>query len=214
MLPNSVFDRALPTGTPLRLAHREKDEKLAVFLLPGMSGDAGELAPLLSAIGAPLHFLPIHYPHWSSLRGDANDLDRLVADCVSQIESYGPTVTIHLVDYSFGGLIAWAVTFPRMLNLIDHNIQSRFHLLPLKDCVSRIAASKERLQYPAALVRGSGWPLGEDADLGWTRHLVKVRVVTISGNHNNVFKSNRSGHIISHLIAMKLEGDRVLMEHN
>jgi thioesterase domain-containing protein len=287
MLPHSVFDSALATETPPRLARREKDEKLAVFLLRGMSGDVGELACLLSPIEPRLRFLPIQYRHWSGLRREANDLDRLVAESVSQIESYGPTETIHLVGYSFGGLIAWAVAmamaasghrigllglidaptcpkvrerpasnaehwnrlirgvrrgetgdqlarfsagalfrpqanwaraafrrlhgsglFPRMLNLIDLNIQSRFHLLPLKECVSRIAASKERLQYPAALFRGSGWSLGEDADLGWDRYLAKLRVVTISGNHDNVLQPQNAEHIISHLIAAILESKR------
>ena len=276
MWPNSVSDRALAAETPLRPARCEKDEKLAVFLLPGLTGDVGELAALLSPTEAPLHFVPIHYRHWSSLRREANELDRLVADCVSQIENYGSPATILLVGYSFGGLIAWAVAramivsghrigllglidtlacprvaegpastaerwdrlvrgirrgetgdqlarfaagalfrpqanwaraafrrlhgfglFPRMLNLIDLNIQMRFHVIPMRECVARMAASGERIQCPAALFRGSGWPVGEDAELGWSRYLAKLRVVTISGDHNNVLQPQNAEQIIT-----------------
>jgi thioesterase domain-containing protein len=107
--PDRFRDRALAARTPLRLTRCEKDEKLAVFLLPGLSGDVREFASLLLPIEAPLHFVPIHYRHWSELRREPNELDRLVADCVSQIEDHGPPATILLIGYSFGGLMAWAV---------------------------------------------------------------------------------------------------------
>ena len=73
-----------------------------------------------------------------------------------------------------------------------------------------MAASDERLQYPAVLFRGSGWPLGEDADLGWTRYLAKLRVVTISGNHENVLQPQNAEQVVVQLAAMISEGEGVL----
>ena len=274
--------------TSLRRAGFEKDKKLTVFLLPGLSGDVGEFAALLSPPEAPLHFVPIHYRHWSGLRREANELDRLVADCVSQIESHGQGGKLLLVGYSFGGQVAWAVAramaasgrrigllglidapalpkvperpasaadhlhrlirgirrgetadqlarlvagvlfrpqtdrvraafrrwhgfglFPRMLNRIDLDIQMRFHLILLKECMARMAGHDERLQCPAALFRGSGWPLGEDADLGWTRYLAKLRVLTLSGNHGDVLLPKNAEQIVAEVAAIisESEGD-------
>jgi thioesterase domain-containing protein len=276
--PDRFRDRGLAAGTPLRIASCEKDEKLAVFLLLGLSGDVREFASLLSPIEAPLHFVPIRYRHWSELRREPSELDRLVTDCVSQIQSHGPPATILLVGYSFGGLIAWAVaramatsghrigllglidalacpeieksaestigrlgrlvrgigrgetshqlarssagilfrsrtgwartTFrrlhgfgllPRMLNCIDANVQIRYHIILLKECVARMAAVGERTHYPAVLFRCSDWPLDEDADLGWTRYLVNLRVVTLSGNHASVLQTQNVEQIIAQL---------------
>jgi thioesterase domain-containing protein len=275
MRPDVRSEGVLVAEAPLR---GEKDHKLPVFLLPGLSGDLEELGFLLSPTEAPLHFVPIDYRHWSRLRREANDLDRLIADCISQIESYGPPTTILLVGYSFGGLMAWAVAramaasghrmvslglidtnadpalpkgpastverwerlvrgirrgetgdqlarlsagalfrsqanwaraafrrlhgfgfFPRMFRHVDLNIQMRYHLILLRECTARMAASTERLQYPAILFRGNGSPPGGDTDLGWTRFLSELHVVTVSGNHESVLNPRNARQIIEQL---------------
>ncbi|WP_428535359.1 alpha/beta fold hydrolase [Rhodopila sp.] len=277
---------AVAPPASLRQAGFEKDKKLTVFLLPGLSGDVGEFAALLSSPGGPVHFVPIHYRHWSSLQREARELDRLVADCVRQIESHAPGGEVLLLGYSFGGQIGWAVArameasghrigllglidaracpkvpqgpasnaerlnrlirgircgetadqlarfsagalfrpqsnwaraafgrlhasglFPRMLNRIDFNIQMSFHLILLKEWMARMAACNERLRCPAALFRGSGWPLGEDADLGWSRYLATLRVVTIAGTHDDVLQPQNAEQIIAQVGAIISEGE-------
>jgi thioesterase domain-containing protein len=282
-------DRAIRWSDPLREDHLaadapspqvsgDSDEKLAVFLLPGLSGDMGELAALLSPTEAPLHFVPLRYRHWSALRPEPDELDRLVADCVRQIESHGPRGTILLAGYSFGGVLAWPLakamataghqigllalidahahpkiensaesvvgrfgrfargicrgetghqmarssagimfrsrgtwvraTFrrlhgfgllPRIFNCIDANIQIRYHMVLLKECMARMAADGERLLYPSVLFKRSTRPLAEKADLGWTRHLANLRIVTLSGDHASVLQTQNVGQIIGHL---------------
>ncbi|WP_428488733.1 thioesterase domain-containing protein [Rhodopila sp.] len=273
----------------LRKAGFEKDKNLTVFLLPGLSGDVGEFSSLLSPPDASLHFVPIHYRHWSRLRSDANELDRLVADCVGQIESYGPRAKVFLLGYSFGAQMACDVAramiasghrigllglidaparpqvvtvpastaerlhrlirgirrgetadqlarfsagalfrpqakraravfkwlhgfglFPRMLNRIDLNIQMRFHLILLNEWLARMASFDDRLLCPTTLFRGSSWPLGADADLGWTRYLGKLRVVTISGDHGDVLQPQNAEQIISEITAIISKSDGVL----
>ena len=107
--PDRFTDQAVTAETSLHMARGKKIETPAVFLLPGLSGMLQELDTLLSPTEAPVHFVPIRYRHWSELRRDPDELDRLVADCVRQIESHGPPATILLAGYSFGGNIAWAV---------------------------------------------------------------------------------------------------------
>ena len=277
--PDRSCDSAFVAGTPRRLAGCQADERPTVFLLPGLSGIVRELAPLLSPIEAPLHFVPIHYRHWSELRREPNELDRLVTDCVRQIESHGPHATILLAGYSFGGLMAWAVaramatsgyrigllglidaraapeieesaastierlgrlvrgvrrgetghqlarscagvvfrsqtwvrdTFrrihgfgllPRMLGCIDANIQIRYHLVLLQECVARMKALGERLDYPAVLIRCSDRDFGQDATLGWTHHLANLRVVTLSGNHASVLQTQNVEQLVACLSA-------------
>ena len=279
---------AVATPASLRQADFENDKKPTVFLLPGLSGDVGEFASLLSACGGPIRFVPIHYRHWSSLRREAKELDRLVADCVRQIESYASDGELLLLGYSFGGQMGWAVAkamvasgrrigllglidararprvpqgpasnaerlhrlirgircgetadqlarfcagalfrpqanraraafgrlharglFPRMFNRIDLNLQMNFHLILLKEWMARMAERNERLRCPAALFRGSGWPLGEDADLGWSRYLAKMRVVTIAGTHDDVLQPQNAEQIIAQVgaIISEREGD-------
>jgi thioesterase domain-containing protein len=287
--PNSTTDYARATEMPLRSAYREKDERPIVFLLPGLSGDIGELASLVARIEAPLRFVPITYRHWTSLPRETNEFDQLVAHCVKQIESYGPPATIFLAGYSFGGQMAWAVAramvearhravllglidaranpdigdrpasnaqrwnrfirgvrsgetieqlarfsasalyrpqsnwaraafarlygfglWPSMLRLIDLNIQIRFHDILVRECSARMAASQERLQYPAVLFRGAS-PAGEDPDpyLGWSRFLANLRVVQIPGNHQSIMQSQNAEEMIAQLLEVISEGDRM-----
>jgi thioesterase domain-containing protein len=282
--PDRFADQALAAGTPLHLAHCEKDETPAVFLLPGLSGMLQEFATLISPIEAPIHFVPIRYRHWSKLRPDPDELDRLVADCVRQIESHGPPATILLAGYSFGGNMAWAVAkamatsghrigllglidspadpyieasarstvgrvgrlvrgirrgetgqqlarsaagvlfrsrtwartafkqlhglglLPRIFNRIDANIQSRYHIILLRECVDRMAASGERFPCPSVLFRCSDRPLDEPADLGWTHYLPNMRFVTLLGDHSNVMQMQNVELIISELNATISDG--------
>jgi thioesterase domain-containing protein len=129
----------------------EKNEKLAVFLFPGLSGDVWELAPLLSPIEAPFHFVPIRYCHWSELRREPSELDRLVAHCVSQIESRGPPATIHLVGYSFGGQVAWAVA--RAMATAGHQI-GLLGLIDVSACPEIEEGAKSTIGHLGRLVRG------------------------------------------------------------
>src|ERR1700733_3468979 len=102
-------ERAVADGTSPQPVRCEKEKKSTVFLFPGLDGgDIWEFAPLLSMVDAPLHFVPIRYRHWSELQPEPDELDRLVTDCVSQIESHGPPSTIYLVGYSFGAQMIWA----------------------------------------------------------------------------------------------------------
>jgi thioesterase domain-containing protein len=265
----------------------KKGQKPIVFLFPGLSGDVKELAPLLSPTEMSLHLVPIHYRHWSELRPEPNELDRLVADCVAQIASHGPPGTILLVGYSFGGLIAWAVartlatsgyqigllglidalacpeieenakstigrfgrlvrgirrgetfqqlarslagilfrsrtsvrvTFrrlhksgvlPRILNCIDANIQIRYHIISLKECVSRMAVSGEQAHCAAVLFRCSERPLGEDSDLGWARFLTNLCVVTLAGDHNSVLHTQNADSLTSNITMMITEKEGI-----
>jgi thioesterase domain-containing protein len=283
--PDRFADQPLAAETSLHLARCEKDETPAVFLLPGLSGILQELATLISPIDAPVQFVPIRYRHWSELRPDPDELDRLVADCVRQIESHGPPATILLAGYSFGGNIAWAVAramatsghrisllglidspanpyieasakstvgrfgrlvrgirrgetgqqlarssagilfrsrtwmrtafkqlhgfglLPRMFNSIDANIQMRYHIILLRECVARMAASGERCPYPSVLFRCSDRPFGEAADLGWTHYLPNLRVVTLSGDHSSVMQTQNVEQIIAELNATILDGE-------
>jgi len=283
--PDRLDDQALAAGTPLNPARCEKDETPAVFLLPGLSGILQELDTLISPIEAPVQFVPIRYRHWSELRPDPDELDRLVADCVRQIESHGPPATIMLAGYSFGGNVAWAVAkamatsghrigllglidspanpyieanarstvgrfgrlirgirrgetgqqlarssagilfrsrtwmrtafkqlhgcglLPRIFNCIDANIQMRYHIILLRECVARMATSGERSPYPSVLFRCSDRPLGEPADLGWTYYLPKLRVVTLSGDHNSVMQMQNVEQIIAELSATIWSGE-------
>jgi thioesterase domain-containing protein len=253
-------------------------ERVTVFLFPGLSGIVEEFATLLAPIEAPFHFVPIRYRHWSELEREPVEFDRLVADCVRQIESHGPPATLLLVGYSFGGLMAWAVArvmeasghrigllglidalacpriersaesiigrfgrvvrgirrgetgeqlarsfagilfrsrasvrtmfrrvhgFPaltRILNSIDANVQIRYHIILITECMARLANCGERFHYPSVVFRSSARS-GEDADLGWARYLANLRTVTLSGNHDNVMQKQNVKQIILHLTA-------------
>jgi thioesterase domain-containing protein len=255
----------------------ETGQKPIVFLLPGLSGDVQEFSPLLLSSETPLRLVPIRYRHWSELRPEPNEFDRLVADCVAQIESHGPPATIFLVGYSFGGLIAWAVaramaasghpigllglidalacpkieenatstigrygrlargirrgetfnqfarsfagilfrsrawarnTFrrlhrygalPRIFKRIDANVQNRYHIITLRECVARMAALGERIHCTAVLFRCSERPMGEEIDLGWARYLTNLRVVTLSGDHASVLQAQNVDRITSQI---------------
>ena len=281
-------NRALAAGAPPRLARCEKHEKLAVFLLPGLSGDLREFATLLSPIEAPIHFVPIRYRHWSELRREPNEFDRLVADCVRQIESHGPPSTIRLVGYSFGGNMAWAIAraiaarghqigllglidapacpeieesaestigrlhrvvrgvrrgetgrqlvrssagvlfrsrtwvraafrrlhgfglLPRILDYVDANIQNRYHIILLKECMARTVSFGDRIDYPSVLFRCSDRPFGEDAELGWARYLSNLRVVTLSGDHSSVLQARNVEQILGQLTVTISESEGIL----
>jgi thioesterase domain-containing protein len=285
-VPDRLGERGITNGTSLRSPRREKDEKSAVFLFLGLDGgDVWEFAPLLSMAEGPLHFVPIRYRHWSELRQEPVELDRLIADCVGQIESYGPPPAIHLVGYSFGGQMAWAVAgamassghrigllglidapvypeiqgsavsvagrlgrlvrgirrgktvhqlarstagilfrsrtgwmrdafrrlhgfgiLPRILDHVDEHVQMRYHIIILRECIARLTNSKEQFHYPAVLFRCAERPPGEDADLGWLRHLANLCLVTLLGNHDSVLRAENVEKITEQLTAMITEG--------
>jgi thioesterase domain-containing protein len=289
--PNAAIQmsgRAFGAGTLRHLACCEKDEKLAVFLLPGLSGDLRELAALLSPTEASVRFVPIRYRHWSELEREPNELDRLVTDCVRQIESHSSSATILLVGYSFGGLMAWAVAramaasghrigllglidacacqeieesaesiigrmgrvvrgvrrgetgeqlarssagvlfrsrtwvragfrrlhgsglLSRIFDRIDANIQNRYHIILLKECMARMASFRYRTDCASVLFRCSEQSFGEDAELGWTPYLSNLRIVTLSGDHSTVMQAQNSEQIITELTATISQGEGVM----
>jgi thioesterase domain-containing protein len=277
--------RALAAGTPRHLVSCEKDDKLEVFLLPGLSGDLREFAALLSPTEAPVRFVPIRYRHWSKLQRGPNELDRLVTDCVRQIESHSSSATIRLVGYSFGGLMAWAVAramaasgrrigllglidayacpeieesaesiigrmgrvirgvrrgetgeqlarscagvlfrsrtwvraafrrlhgfglLSRIFDRIDGNIQNRYHIIVLKECIARMVSFPNRIGCPSVLFRCSDQPFGENAELGWTPFLSNLRVVTLSGDHSSVMQAQNAKQIITQLTVTISQGE-------
>jgi thioesterase domain-containing protein len=268
-------------GTSARPTCCAKEKKSVVFLFPGLDGgDVWQFLPLLSMVEAPLLFVPIRYRHWSELGRDANELDRLITDCVRQIESCSPPAPIYLAGYSFGGQMAWAVaramtasghqigllglidapavpeipegaatvagrlgrlvrgirrratshqlarsaagvlfrsktsrmrdTFrrlyslrllPQFMNRVDLNLQMQYSLIILKECIARLASSDEQIDCPAVLFRCAERPPGEATDLGWSRHLANLRVVTLSGNHDNVLQAENAVKI-THCLTM------------
>jgi thioesterase domain-containing protein len=287
-MSDRLVEEADSAGTPAPPPSSEKVKKPIVFLLPGLSGDVQEFASLLSPTETSLQLVPIHYRHWSQLRPEPVELDRLVTDCVAQIESHGPPPTIFLVGYSFGGLIAWAVaramatsgqgigllglvdapacpeieesakstigrfsrlirgirrgeTFqqlarsfagilfrsrtwvrfafrrlhrskalPRIFNRIDLNIQVRYHMILVKECIARMAALGEQSHCPALLFRCSERPMDEEIDLGWARYLTSLRVVTLSGDHASVLQKQNVDQIIFEVAVTITEGEEIL----
>jgi thioesterase domain-containing protein len=286
--------RTVADGTSLQPVRCEKENKSTVFLFPGLDGgDIWEFAPLLSMVDAPLHFVPIRYRHWSELQPEPDELDRLVTDCVSQIESHGPPSTIYLVGYSFGAQMIWAAAramataghrigllglidapafpqiresaasvggrlgrlfqgirhgktshqlarstagmlfrsrtglarmafrrlhslglLPRIFNHLDANVQMRYHLILLRECTARLAASHGRIHCPAVLFRCADRPMYEETDLGWSRYMANLRLVTLSGNHDSVLQPQNVERITYHITAMIAEETTNFVRNN
>ena len=277
---------ALPDFEPA--ATPANDAKPVVFVLPGLSGDLRELATLLSPAEADVRLIPIPYRHWSDLQPEPDEFDRLVEDCVSQIETHNPPHTILLIGYSFGGSLAWAVaqalealghrigllglidspacpdieesaetvsgrmgrvmrgirrgetwrqlarssagvvfrantgtqaTFRRLhgsgllrriFDCIDLNIQVRYHVILLQECVERLESLASRIDYPAVLFRCPGARFGEDPALGWTRYLSNVRVVMLPGDHDSVMQARNVDQIIAPFVGNMTEGEEIM----
>jgi len=97
-----------------------------------------------------------------------------------------------------------------MLSRIDANVQIGPHVILIKECMARMAASGERFHYPAVLFRCSDRPPGRDDNLGWTRHLANLHVVRLSGNHDNVLQMQNAEPIVVQLTATLSPGEGIL----
>ena len=96
-------------GARPQVSRTSNGKQFPVFLFPGLSGDVQEFASLLSSKVEPIQFVPIVYPHWSQLERKPEELDRLIAHCVAQVQRIGLPAGALFVGYSFGGQMAWAV---------------------------------------------------------------------------------------------------------
>jgi thioesterase domain-containing protein len=162
---------------------------------------------------------------------DALACPEIEENAKSTIGRYGRLVrgirrgeTFHQLARSFAGILfrsrTWARTtfrrlhrtgvLPRILDCIDVNIQMRYHIIALKECVARMAASGEQADFAALLFGCSERPLGEDVDLGWARYLTRLRVVSLSGDHASVLQMQNVDRIISQITVIITEDEEIL----
>jgi thioesterase domain-containing protein len=92
--------------------------------------------------------------------------------------------------------------FPRMVRLVDLNIQMRHYVILMQECAARIASADKRLHYPAILFRGGARSHTDGDDLGWRRVLDKLEVIAMSGNHLSVLDDRNADMIRRRLAGM------------
>jgi len=124
-----------------------------VFLFPGL-GDMSELAFLRAGCEPALRFVPINVPTWAEIYARGIDLDGLIAQCVTQIETHAPLGPLRLAGYSFGGLIAFAVASAfaasgrvvALLGVLDTEVNPALVNVPLSPInqLSRLASAIRR----------------------------------------------------------------------
>ena len=66
------------------------------------------------------------------------------------------------------------------------SITLSFNLPVLRELLSRMAKSNEAFDFPAVLFRCVEQAPGATADLGWSRHLARLQVVPILGDHSSL----------------------------
>jgi thioesterase domain-containing protein len=66
------------------------------------------------------------------------------------------------------------------------SITLSFNLPILRELLSRMAKSNEAFDFPAVLFRCVEQAPGATADLGWSRHLARLQVVPILGDHSSL----------------------------
>jgi acyl-CoA synthetase (AMP-forming)/AMP-acid ligase II/thioesterase domain-containing protein len=97
-------------------AERDRDPRPAVIFLPGVVGDEPRLVTFRARLGQAARFVTPEYADWTELVRDDSSFETMVDGTVSQIlPELGPQPA-RLVGYSFGGVLASAVT-RRLLNL-------------------------------------------------------------------------------------------------
>jgi len=113
-----------------------------------------ELAFLRAGCEPALRFVPINVPTWAEIYARGIDLDGLIAQCVTQIETHAPLGPLRLAGYSFGGLIAFAVASAfaasgrvvALLGVLDTEVNPALVNVPLSPInqLSRLASAIRR----------------------------------------------------------------------
>ncbi len=80
-----------------------------VFLLPGIFGDEPPFANFRTALSGRVAFELLDYPDIDRPTGEIRDFERIVSRTVEYILSLQPSGKAHLMGYSFGGQVAFAV---------------------------------------------------------------------------------------------------------
>jgi non-ribosomal peptide synthetase component F/thioesterase domain-containing protein len=130
-----------------------EDQRIKVFLMPGIVYDEPDLARFRHALRNQIRFIVIGYPNWRDMIAARADFEAVVSDAVAQILSQCGDDPICLAGYSFGGFVAFAAAHRLsaaqhrvgFLGLLDPRRRSAFSASPLAGIARRMTLG-QRLQ--------------------------------------------------------------------